>query len=86
MATYQVLYWQEIPAQIRAQDDDGEINAELPPSFQERIDRVATQRGLVGSDAYLDQWKWSDPQERPGTARQVIDALRREFEAKFKNA
>ena len=27
MATYKVLYWQEIPSQINAEDDDGEVAA-----------------------------------------------------------
>jgi hypothetical protein len=83
MAVYRILYWQEIPAQIRAEDDEGEINVELPPAFQERIDRIAMQRGLAGNDSYLDHWKWSEPAERPGTAQEVVDALRREFETRF---
>jgi hypothetical protein len=86
MATYQILAWQELPAQIRAQDQNDEINVELPLPFQERIDRIATERGVVGTDDYLLGWKWSEPQERPGTARQVVDALVKELEARFRNA
>jgi hypothetical protein len=39
------------------------------------------QQGLVGSDAYLEQWHWGDPEERPGTAEEVLDAVEQELEA-----
>jgi 5-methyltetrahydrofolate--homocysteine methyltransferase len=80
--TYKVLYWQEIPSQIRAEDDAGnEVNLELPPKFAAYIDQVAAKRGFNQSDAYLGQWKWSDEQERQGSAREVAEAVKAELEA-----
>ena len=38
------------------------------------------QEGLVGTDAYLDQWHWSAKQERAGTPEDVLPALLRETE------
>ena len=81
MATYRVLYWQEVPSQIVAVDDDGEVRMQLPQKFLERIDAVAVARGLSGSDDYLDQWNWSDDEDRDGTAAEVAQALVAEFEA-----
>jgi hypothetical protein len=81
MATYRVLYWQEIPTQIKAEDDADDVTVELPPKFMERIDRVAVQRGLQGSDDYLAQWRWSEEEEREGSAREVAEAVRAELEA-----
>jgi hypothetical protein len=81
MATYRVLFWQEIPSQIVASDDQGEINLPLPPKFMERIDAAAAERGLSDSDGYLDQWQWSEDAERDGTAEEVAAALLAEFEA-----
>ena len=47
-----VLYWQEIPSLIRVTADDGaQLSRQLPDSFQQEIDRVAMEQGLVGSDA-----------------------------------
>jgi 5-methyltetrahydrofolate--homocysteine methyltransferase len=81
-ATYRVLYWQEIPAQVKAEDDAGnEVSLELPRRFADYIDQVAAKRGFQNSDAYLAQWKWSDEQERPGSAQQVAEAVRAELEA-----
>ncbi len=81
--TYKILYWQEIPSQIKTEDDDGnEVSLPLDQKFQERIDELAAQRGLSAADDYLAQWNWSDEEDRPGTAQEVADALKAEFEAK----
>lgn len=81
MARYRVLYWQEIPSQITASDDVDDVTVMMPPKFMERIDQLAAQRGLQGSDDYLAQWHWSDDQEREGAAREVAEAVRAELEA-----
>lgn len=81
MATYTILYWQEIPSQIKAEDDTDDITLPLDPRFMERIDQLATQRGLQGTDDYLDQWRWSEVQEREGSAEEVAHAVKRELEA-----
>ena len=81
MATYSILYWQEIPSQIKAEDDLDEVTVRLDTRFMERIDRLASQRGLQGTDDYLAQWRWSDAQEREGTAEDVAHAVKRELEA-----
>ncbi len=81
MATYKILYWQEIPSQIKAEDDLDDVTVALDPKFMERIDQLAAQRGLQSSDNYLAQWRWSDEQEREGTAEDVARAIQRELEA-----
>lgn len=57
MATYRILSWHGIPAQIRAEDTREELSLSLPPRFQELIDLEAMNRGLTGSDEYLDGWQ-----------------------------
>jgi hypothetical protein len=37
------------------------------------------EQGLVGSDAYLEQWHWGEIEERAGTADEVLDALEHEL-------
>jgi hypothetical protein len=81
MATYKILYWQEIPSQIKAEDDADDVTVELPAKFMERIDRLAAQRGLQDSDDYLAQWRWSEEEEREGSAREVAESVRAELEA-----
>jgi hypothetical protein len=80
VATYPILYWQEIPSQIRAEDDLDEVTLPLDSRFMERIDQLAVQRGLQGADDYLAQWRWSDAAERAGTAEEVAHAVKHELE------
>ena len=83
MALYQVLCWQEIPSQIKAWDDADEVKLDLGVKFTEKIDAAAQARGLTSTDDYLAQWKWSDEEERDGSAQEVAEALKKEFEGKF---
>ena len=81
MATYKILYWQEIPSQIKAEDDSDDVTLPMDGRFMERIDQLAAQRGLQGADDYLAQWRWSDEQERDGSAEDVARAIKSELEA-----
>ena len=84
MALFQVLYWQDIPSQIKAWDDFDEIKMELSQRFADRIDRCAQSQGLTAADDYLAQWKWSEQQERPGIAQEVAEAVKKELESTAK--
>ena len=82
--TYKVLYWQEIPSQIKAEDDAGnEVSIELGQKVTEYIDATAQKRGYTDGDRYTAEWKWSDEQERPGPALNVAEALKGELLAKL---
>jgi hypothetical protein len=73
------MTWQGIPAQVKADDaQGGRVSREMPAWFAQEIDRVAMRDGLAGTDAYLEQWTWSKPAERDGTAEEVVDAVIRE--------
>jgi hypothetical protein len=81
MAFFQVLYWQDIPAQVKAWDDFDETKVELAPRFAARIDQTAQSQGLTNTDDYLAQWKWSAEQERAGTAEEVAATVKLELES-----
>jgi hypothetical protein len=82
VARVQILRWQDIPSVVKAFDDDGSaVSAQLPDWFQQEIDRRAMEQGLIGSDAYLEQWQWGDLEERPGSAAEVLDAIVRSAES-----
>jgi len=83
MALYQILFWQDIPSQVKAWDDFDEVKLELPLRFTARIDDSAQKQGLTKADDYLAQWKWSGEQEREGAAAEVAEAVKQELEAQF---
>ena len=82
VATYKILYWQEIPTQIKAEDEADDVTVMLDDRFMKQIDMLAAKRGLQAADDYLAQWKWSEEEEREGSAREVAEALKAELEAK----
>lgn len=80
MIQVQILYWKEIPAQIKIYEKGRRpVSHDLPERFQKDIDRAAMRDGLTGTDAYLEQWHWGPKLDREGTAaevaRQVIAEL-----------
>jgi hypothetical protein len=75
MATYQIMYWHDIPIQVRARAAGGRVSAPLPPRFQEAIDQAAMAAGLIGSDDYTAAFRWGEAQERDGTAKEVAAAV-----------
>lgn len=83
MATYQVMCWQEIPSVVEAREAGIVRKVALGKRFQELIDLAAMNRGLAGSDAYLEQWGKSPRQEREGSAAEVAGAVAQELEARF---
>ena len=80
MIRYQILYWRDIPVQIKLFASRRPSSHTLPARFQLAIDRIAMQEGVVGTEAYLEQWHWSAKQERAGTPEDVLQTLLRETE------
>ena len=71
MSRVQVLYWQHVPSVVKA----GDVKRQLPDWFQQEIDRVAMEQGLLGSDAYLEQWEWREHGEVEGSDSEAVDAV-----------
>lgn len=85
MANYQTLFWHDIPVQVRAGERRDRVSIELPQRFQEAVDKAAMESGLTGTDAYLDGFRWSDPEEKHGTPQEVATAVSIELNARYSN-
>jgi hypothetical protein len=81
MATYQILYWHDIPMQVKATEGRKRASAPLPERFQEAVDAAAMAAGMTGSDAYMEQFRWGEPQERAGSPEEVAAAVVAELDA-----
>ncbi len=80
---FQILYWQDIPSEIKAWDDFDEVKISLPEKFVVRIDAAAQKQGLISQDSYSAHFRWSDEAERAGSPQEVAQAVKSELEAKF---
>jgi cvfA/B/C family virulence factor len=83
MATYEIIAWRDIPMVVEARDGPESVTHQLSDRFQALIDSAAMQLGLEASDAYLEEWTRSMPEQRPGSAAAVAAAVAQELEDRF---
>ena len=61
MASLIIISWRDIPAQVLVKRGRETSKVQLSQRFQEAIDRAAMRAGKGSSDAYLADWKRSEP-------------------------
>ncbi|NWF70033.1 MAG: virulence factor [Chloroflexi bacterium] len=83
MAHYQIMFWKEFPAQIKAYDATATVKVMLPERFSQAIDAAAMVAGSTESSAYLDGWDWGPEQERAGSPQMVAEAVAAELEQAY---
>lgn len=84
MTSYQIMYWHDIPLQIRAGSRRDRVSRELPQRFQDAVDRAAMAASLTGTDDYLSEFFWAEPLERDGTPAEVVDAIIAELDDRYR--
>ena len=82
-ATYQILYWRDIPAQVKVRLGRQRVNRALSSRFQEAIDEAAMRARTTSTDDYLDEWRSSEPQEGEGDPEVLADQVAAELEAAY---
>ena len=76
MSSYKILYWKEIPTQIKYTDSEGSDSSyPLSLFFQQAIDAVAMHDGSISSGEYLDAWAWGESIEDLDVRRIVVKKL-----------
>jgi hypothetical protein len=61
VASLIIISWRDVPAQVIVKRGRETAKVQLSPRFQEAVDRAAMRAGKGSSDAYLADWKRSDP-------------------------
>ena len=83
MATLQIVYWRDIPAQVKVRAGRERGAAQCSQRFQDAIDAAAMRAGLIGTDDYLAEWRTSDGVEREGAPDAVAQTAAAELEAAY---
>ena len=83
MPSVQILYWKDIPVQVRARDEKGRASLPMPDRFQVAVDQAAMLAGITGSDAYTELYEWQPADDRPGTAQEAAAAVVAELDERF---
>jgi hypothetical protein len=87
MAKVRVMYWKEIPVQVQAEDESGQVSRPLDDRFQQGIDAVSMFDGSSGSDEYMMGFEWGPFSEvdgaADGAAATVAEGFNKGFPANF---
>jgi hypothetical protein len=83
MATLTIISWRDIPAQVVGKRGRETAKIQLSARFQEAVDRAAMRAGKGSSDAYLADWKRSEPQPCADDIQTVVAATAAEIEARY---
>jgi hypothetical protein len=83
MASLIIISWRDIPAQVVVKQGRETAKVQLTHRFQEAVDRAAMRAGRGTSDAYLADWKRSDPRPVTGDLTAAAQAEAARIEARY---
>ncbi len=76
-----VVSWRDIPAQVIVGKGRKAAKRPLSERFEQAIDRCAMKVGAKDDDAYLAEWRKSEPVEREGDPEEIAAAEAARLEA-----
>lgn len=82
-AQYQIVYWRDIPAQIKVRQGSKRFGRQLTARFQEAIDEAAMRDQVTDTDDYLAEWRSSEWQTSEQDAELLADALVAQLEKEY---
>ena len=86
MAKLILISWRDIPSQVVVKQGRDTIRKQLSPRFQEAVDRAAMRAGRGSSDAYMADWKRSEPRACGDDPQAAADAEIARLEARYDDA
>jgi hypothetical protein len=78
-----IISWRDVPAQVIVKRGRETAKVQLSARFQEAVDRAAMRAGKGSSDAYLADWKRSDPKPCGEDLKAEAQAEAARIEASF---
>ncbi len=86
MGSLTIIGWRDIPAQVVVKRGREVAKVQLSQRFQEAVDRAAMRAGKGSSDAYLADWKRSDPAACSDDLQAEAAAAAARLEARYSDA
>ena len=78
-----IVYWRDIPAQVIVGKGRKGSKRQLSERFEQAIDRAAMKVGAEDTNAYLAEWRKSDPVEMDGDPEVLAETEAARLEAEF---
>ena len=83
MTQFQIIFWRDIPVQVRVKNGRSRHTHPLSSRFQEAVHRAAFRAKSINGIEYIREWEPSEWQERDGDAEAVITAVTEELESAY---
>lgn len=81
--SYQIVYWRDIPAQVRVRSGRERTARQLSDRFQEAIDEAAMRDRVTTTDDYLDEWRTTEWQESEEAPEPLAERLATQLESAY---
>lgn len=86
MAKLILISWRDVPSQVVVKQGRDTVRMQLSPRFQEAVDRAAMRAGKGTSDAYIADWKRSEPRDCGNDLKAEALAEVARIEARYSDA
>lgn len=83
MAKYQVIYWRDIPVQIRVSQGRERVSKKLTPRFQKSVYRAAFRAKAINGQAYINEWRPSEWLVTDGELEEIASIVVADLEAAY---
>lgn len=83
---YQIIYWRDIPVQVRGRNGRSRLTCPLSPRFQKTVHRAAYRAKAINGLDYIEEWRQSDWQERDGEVEDILTAVVTQLENDYTDA
>ena len=79
-----IVYWRDMPAQVIIKEGRKAAKRQLSERFEQAIDMAAMRAGKRDTDAYLAEWRKSDPETLEGDDFEALaEAEAKRLEAEY---
>lgn len=79
----QLIYWRDIPAQVRVKNGRFRMSKLLSPRFQKTIHRAAFRAKAINGSAYTDSWRSVTLQLDENDAETAVNQIAAKIEAVY---
>ncbi|MCA9917747.1 MAG: virulence factor [Anaerolineales bacterium] len=84
---YQIIYWRDIPTQIRVKKEgEKQVSRQLSRRFMAAMSAASTGSGTTAKEDYMQAWhiaQWQEVESESDNPEEFADALIAQLEAEF---
>lgn len=83
MTRYQIIYWRDIPVQVRGKNGRVRLTRPLSPRFQKTVYRAAFRARAISGFDYINEWQPRSWREQDGDVHDVVNRVADELETAY---